>query len=107
MRRQADLAQVFTALAAARGFAGRLDGRQQHGHQHAQDRQHGEQLDQREGPPQDVAKPALESGWKWVTSHHSSSWRFERGIAGHEPHGDLAGLPSANVKHDVRLARDS
>jgi hypothetical protein len=49
IRREAegDLAEFAGALAAAGGFPGRLHGRQQKCHEQADDRDHGEQFDER------------------------------------------------------------
>jgi len=45
---QADLLQVVDALRPPRGLARRLDGRQEQGDQHGDDRDHHQKLDQRE-----------------------------------------------------------
>jgi hypothetical protein len=42
------LLYVIEALQLAAAFAGSLNGREQEGHEHADDRDHDEQLDQRE-----------------------------------------------------------
>ncbi len=44
---QADLLEIVLARRQPRGLAGRLDGRQQQGHENADDRDHDQQLDQR------------------------------------------------------------
>jgi hypothetical protein len=48
MHRDADLPQVIAALAASRGFAGRLHGGQQEPDEPTDDRDHDEQFDKRE-----------------------------------------------------------
>jgi hypothetical protein len=46
--READLLEVVLALGAVGRLADLLDGRQQQAHQHRNDRDHDEQLDERE-----------------------------------------------------------
>jgi len=61
LHRQAELSQMACALGAPGGFAGRLDRRQQEGHQHADDPDHHQQLDDREAVvPAVPAEP-----WQW------------------------------------------
>jgi hypothetical protein len=48
VHRQADLLEVIAALGAAGRFAGRLHGRQEQSHEHADDRDHHQQFHQRE-----------------------------------------------------------
>ena len=49
-QRQADLLQVVRALRTPGSLAGRLNSRQQQGNQHANDRDHDQQLDERKCP---------------------------------------------------------
>ena len=51
MHGQADLLEIVQALRAAGALAGGLNRRQQQRHQHADDRDHDQQLDQRKAAP--------------------------------------------------------
>ena len=69
---QADLLEIVRALGTPRGLARGLDGRQEQRDQDGDDRDHHQQLDQRE---------AAGSGLRSVRSHSgSSSWRQVFGV---------------------------